>query len=270
MAAKKAAQKARKVAAPKNKKLTPKVKRGAPSTGPYTLAIDIGGSGLKASVLDAQGKMITERVRIVTPDDCPPKLMMEKLKELLALLPAEVEYGRVSVGFPGVVRDGRILTAHNLGTKEWFNFNLGRAIEKWLGKPVRVANDADVQGLAAVNTFGGKGVEMVITLGTGMGSSLLQNGALAPHLELAHHPFRKDQTYEEQLGNVAFEDVGKKRWNRRVKLAIETLRRLTNFDRLYIGGGNAEHISFKLPDDVKIISNKLGMVGGVWLWERMQ
>ncbi|HYE75459.1 MAG TPA: ROK family protein, partial [Blastocatellia bacterium] len=133
-------------------------------------------------------------------------------------------------------------------------------------RPVRVINDADMQGLAAVNTLGGKGVEVVITLGTGMGSSVFENGELGPHLELAHHPFRKGQTYEEQLGNVAFEEVGKQRWNRRVKLAIETLRTLTLFDHLYIGGGNAAHINFKLPAKVSIISNKLGMIGGVWLW----
>jgi polyphosphate glucokinase len=242
-------------------------RRRTKPVGPFTLAIDIGGSGLKASVLDKQGRMTTERVRIPTPDDCPPRLMMAKLKELVALLPAEASYERVSVGFPGVVRGGRILTAHNLGTPAWRNFDLARAIEKWLGKPVRVLNDADMQGLAAVNLLGGKGVEVVITLGTGLGSSLFQDGVLAPHLELAHHPFRKGETYEEQLGDVALKEVGKRRWNRRVRLAIETLRTLTNFDRLYIGGGNAAHVSFKLPVGVKIIPNKLGLIGGVWLWE---
>lgn len=269
MTAKKAAKKAAKTSAGDgrgSKKKTAPTKRNTQATGPYTLAIDIGGSGLKVSVLDARGKMVTERVRIPTPDNCPPKLMMTKLKELLALLPAEVQYERVSVGFPGVVRDGRILTAHNLGTKAWRGFDLAGALQKWLGKPVRVANDADMQGLAAVNTLGGKGVEMVITLGTGMGSSLFQDGVLAPHLELAHHPFRKGQTYEEQIGDAALKEVGKRRWNRRVKLAIEMLRNLTNFDRLYIGGGNAEHISFKLPANVSIIPNKLGLIGGVWLW----
>jgi polyphosphate glucokinase len=287
MAAKKAAKRAARAAGPKtrpktepktkpkqkpkptaNVTLTVPAKRRGGSVGPYTLAVDIGGSGLKASVLDAAGNMTTERVRIQTPDDCPPKLMLEKLKELVALVPSGVEYERISVGFPGVVRGGRILTAHNLGTEAWYNFDLARALEKNFGKPVRVANDADIQGLAAVNLFGGEGVEVVITLGTGVGSSLFQDGVLAPHLELAHHPFRKGQTYEEQLGDVAFKEVGKRRWNRRLKLAIETLRRLTTFDRLYLGGGNAANISLKLPADVAIIPNKLGMIGGAWLWEK--
>ncbi len=237
-------------------------------TGPYTLAIDIGGTGLKASVLDVKGIMTHERVRIPTPANCPPKLMLTKLKELIALIPATApKFDRISVGFPGVVREGRIYTAHNLGTKPWVNFDLANALKKQFGKPCRVLNDADLQGLAAINQLGGKGVEMVITLGTGLGSSLFENGRLLPHMEFAHHPFRHDETYEEQLGDVTREDVGKKRWNKRVGLAIEALHNLINFDRLYIGGGNAEKIGFKLPPYVKIIPNTLGMIGGVYLWK---
>ena len=165
-----------------------------------TLAIDIGGTGLKASVLDEEGTMLTERVRVDTPPQCPPELMVETLAQLVANLP---EYHRVSVGFPGVIRHGVVLTAHNLGTRGWHGFALDKALAKRLGKPVRVLNDADVQGLGAIT---GMGVELVITLGTGMGSSLFEDGRLAPHLELAHHPFRKDETYEEQL--VPLELVG--------------------------------------------------------------
>jgi polyphosphate glucokinase len=182
------------------------------------------------------------------------------LVELVAPLPPA---DRVSVGFPGVVRRGRILTAHNLGDDIWRGFDLDLALTKALGKPVRVLNDADIQGLGAIS---GEGVEMVITLGTGLGSSLAEDGRLSSHLELAHHPFRKDETYEEQLGNAALEEVGKKRWNRRVEKAIETLRILTHFDHLYIGGGNAKAIKFELPGDVSLVSNELGMRGGIWLW----
>lgn len=233
----------------------------AASCQPRTLAIDIGGTGLKASVLDEKGAMLTERVRIKTPENCPPKLMITLLTRLVKPLPA---YDRVSVGFPGVVRRGRIITAHNLGTKAWRGFNLDEALTKKLGRPVRVLNDADIQGLGAIR---GEGVEMVITLGTGMGSSLFEDGRLAPHLEFAHHPFRKGETYEQQLGNVARQAIGKRRWNRRVQRAIRTLRALTNFDHLYIGGGNATEIELKLPPDVSLVPNELGLKGGVWLWE---
>lgn len=225
-----------------------------------TLAIDIGGTGLKASVLDEEGTMLTERVRVDTPPQCPPELMVETLAQLVANLP---EYHRVSVGFPGVIRHGVVLTAHNLGTRGWHGFALDKALAKRLGKPVRVLNDADVQGLGAIT---GMGVELVITLGTGMGSSLFEDGRLAPHLELAHHPFRKDETYEEQLGNAALEARGKRKWKRRVLLAIETLRQLTAFDHLYLGGGNAELLGDNLPPDVTTVSNNLGIRGGIWLW----
>jgi len=127
-----------------------------------------------------------------------------------------------------------------------------------------VANDADVQGLAVI---AGKGVEMVITLGTGFGTGLYLDGRLGPHLELSHHPFRKGETYDEQLGNAARKDVGKKQWNKRVKKAIDNLRALTNFDHLYIGGGNAKKIDFELDPDVTIVSNEAGIRGGVALWQ---
>lgn len=232
----------------------------ASSADVHTLAIDIGGTGLKATVLNATGEMVTERVRVETPRPCPPKVLLKALGQLLAPLP---HYDRVSVGFPGVVRNGKILTARNLGDEVWRGFDLAAALAKQLDTPVRVLNDADVQGLGAIS---GQGVELVITLGTGFGSSLFDDGRLAPHLELGHHPFRKGETYEEQLGNAARQEVGSKRWNRRVRHAIETLRTLTTFDHLYLGGGNAAKIKFKLPPDVSVVSNECGMKGGIGLW----
>ncbi len=226
-----------------------------------TLAFDIGGSGLKASLLDERGEMITERARVDTPKPCPPDLLLEKLKELTAQLPP---FDRVSVGFPGPVRKGRTLSSANLGSEEWTGFDLQRAIARQTGKPTVVINDADMQGLGAIK---GKGVEMVITLGTGLGSALFEDGRLAPHIELAHIPFRKGQTYEEQLGNRALKKVGKAEWNKRLARAVEVFRALTHFDRLYIGGGNAGNVSIDLGPDVEVVSNILGIRGGIWLWK---
>ena len=87
-----------------------------------------------------------------------------------------------------------------------------------------------------------------------------------PNLELAHHAFRKGQTYEEQLGNAAFRKVGKKRWNKRLRKAVRALERLFNFDRLYIGGGNAKNITTRLPANVNIVPNTAGLFGGIALW----
>jgi polyphosphate glucokinase len=225
-----------------------------------TLAIDVGGSGLKASVVDDAGRLLTDRVRVETPVGRPPREIVEALARLIAPLGA---FDRVSVGFPGVVRNGRILTAPNLDNKGWKGFDLAGALGRALGKPVRVANDADVQGLAVI---AGKGVEMVVTLGTGFGSGLYLDGRLAPHLELSHHPFRKGETYDEQLGNAARRRLGNRKWNKRVRRAIRTLRALTSFDHLYIGGGNAKKIEFELDPDVTVVSNDAGLKGGVVLW----
>jgi polyphosphate glucokinase len=234
--------------------------KGAASARPATLAIDVGGSHVKASVLDQRGHMLHDRVRVDTPKRLTPRKLVSLIGELVGTLP---RFDRVSVGFPGVVRDGVVRTAPNLGTERFHGFNLARALERRLGKPVRVENDADVQGLAVVK---GKGVEMVITLGTGFGSSIFVDGRLGPHLELAHHPFRKDKTYEDELGEAARERAGNETWQKHVLEAIESLRNLTNFDRLYIGGGNARLLDAKLPRDVSIVSNTAGIIGGVRLW----
>lgn len=227
----------------------------------FTLAIDVGGSGLKASVLDGTGQMVADRVRVDTPTPSPPQAVVPALVALAKQLPA---FDRVSVGFPGVVRSGRVLTAPNLGTDDWAGFNLEGALEELLGKDVRIVNDADMQGLAAVT---GEGLEMVVTLGTGFGTALYRDGCLMPHLELGQHPVRKNLTYDEYIGDRARKKLGAKRWNRRVECAIETLRTLVNFDLLHIGGGNAKRLTFSLPADVRIVDNKAGILGGIALWE---
>jgi len=160
------------------------------------------------------------------------------------------------------VRKGVIGTAVNLDP-DWVNFDLATALSEKLQKPVRVANDADIQGMGAIS---GAGVEMVITLGTGVGSALFLNGKLVPNLELGHHPFRKGETYEEQLGRAALDEIAKKRWNRRLEKAIASLGYAFNYDCLYIGGGNTDKISFELPANVKVVPNVTGILGGIALW----
>lgn len=225
-----------------------------------TLAIDIGGSGLKATVVDSTGKLLHDRVRIDTPVGSPPDAIVAMLVELVRDLPP---YDRVAVGFPGMIRDGIVRTAPNLGHECWRGFALAAALARELGRPVRAANDADVQGLAVIR---GKGVELVITLGTGFGTALYANGRLCPHLEIAHQPFRKGETYDEQLGNAARKAVGDKKWQKRVWLAVANLRELTHFDHLFIGGGNARKLGDDLPADVSLVDNTAGLSGGALLW----
>ena len=225
-----------------------------------TLTVDIGGSGVKAMVLDEAGNSLTERSRVETPQPPKPDAIIEAIANLAL---EQGEFERVSVGFPGVVINGVTKTAVNLDP-DWIGLDLAAKLSEKLGKPVRVANDADIQGYGAIS---GKGVELVITLGTGFGSALFIDGKLVPNLEAGHHPFRKGYTYEEQLGRAALEKIGKKRWNSRLKKAIASLEHLFNYDCLYIGGGEAKKISFELPPNVKIVPNINGLLGGIALWQ---
>jgi len=185
---------------------------------------------------------------------------------------------RASVGFPGMVRDGRVLSAPHFSTKagpgtatepdllaKWSGFHLSHALTQAFGVPTKLANDADIQGAAVVS---GTGLELTITLGTGFGTGLFYQGRLMPHLEIAHQPFRKGETYNEQLGEATRKEIGDERWNKRVTKAIAILRALMFFDHLYIGGGNSRRVKRdNLGDDVTIVDNTAGILGGIKLWE---
>ena len=226
---------------------------------PVTLAIDIGGSGIKGILLHETGEPISDRLRIATPQPSTPEAVLTGIMELVKGLG---HCDRVSVGFPGVIQHGRIKTAPNLDAS-WPGINLVEELKRLLHKPVRAANDADVQGFGAIK---GKGVELVITLGTGFGTALFVNGALVPNLEMGHHPFRKGKTYEENLGASALKKIGKKKWTQRLEKAIATLDRVINYDCLYLGGGNGKKVTRALPQNVTIISNVAGLLGGIALW----
>lgn len=227
------------------------------------LGIDIGGSFLKAAVLDASGRMLTEKLKLRTPDPCPPKVMVRALMELIKPLPP---CNHIAIGFPGVVRDGRVITAPHWVTKAWANFELAHTLSHRLGGlPTRLINDAEMQGLAVIR---GKGLELVLTLGTGAGTGVFRDGDIMPHLELAQHPLHKGDTYNDYVGNAALDRIGKKRWNKRVARTIGILHSLLNYDHLFIGGGNASRITLRLPDNVSLVSNDAGIEGGAALWRR--
>ena len=224
------------------------------------LSIDIGGSHVKATILNKEGELQMDYERVDTPAPANPVNLINTIKNLVKRLPG---YDRVSVGFPGYVKNGVIITAPNLGTDFWKNVDLKQMLEAELGTPVGVVNDADMQGLGVVS---GKGFEMVITLGTGFGTALLQDGYLLPHLELAHHPFARKNSYDEYIGEKAFIKVGKEKWNKRMQKVLTVLKTVFNYDYLYIGGGNAKNLTLPIESNMKLVSNKDGIKGGARLW----
>jgi polyphosphate glucokinase len=244
------------------------------STGMVTLSFDVGGTGIKVEALDPAGKPLTDRIGVPTPYPLTPERLLEIFKELAARSPG---FDRVSVGFPGVIRQGTVISApHFIREKgdespvspelshAWDRFDLSGRTAEALGKPARVGNDAEVQGLAVIR---GKGLEVVITLGTGFGTAVFSGGRLSVDLELAHHPCHQGQTYNEYVGDSARRRIGNARWNRRVQRAVELVRALLFFDHLYVGGGNAAWVRVDLGGDVSLVDNAAGVLGGIKLWE---
>lgn len=226
------------------------------------LSIDIGGSNIKGTVLNEDGEFIREYQKIPTPDPSTPGKVMDVIRELAGNFP---EYDKVSIGFPGFIKKGVVKTAPNLGTSEWAEFNLQKNVEMLLGKPTRAINDADLQALSVVS---GKGLEMVATLGTGFGTALVNDGELLPHLEIAHHPVTKKKDYDEYIGEAEMLRIGKKKWNKRMKRVLEIIKVVINYDTLYLSGGNADKIKFKLDKNIIIVGNRDGIKGGAGLWKQ--
>jgi polyphosphate glucokinase len=226
------------------------------------LVIDIGGSHIKATVLDRDENFLQDYEREKTPNPPSPKNVMDLIKEIAGRF---TNYDYITAGFPGFVKDGIGHTSPKLGNDLWKGFNLQKELENVLGKPALVLNDADLQGLSLSN---GQGVEMVITLGTGFGSAVLKDGILMPHLEMSQHPVTKKKNYNDYVGEAALLKVGRKKWNRRMEKVISILKVVFNYDHLFISGGNAGLLDFELDKNVTIEDNKEGIKGGVVAWRR--
>ena len=224
------------------------------------LTIDIGGSHVKATILNAKGAQISDYTKMPTPQPSTPINVVNLIEELVKNFTG---YDKISVGFPGYVRDGIVKTAPNLGSESWQAYPLQTNLSALLSRPAKVVNDADLQGIGIAS---GKGLEMVVTLGTGFGTALLLDGNLLPHFEIAHHPVKTDKDYDEYIGEKAYQRKGKEHWNYRLKKVIAILKTVFNYDRLYISGGNAKNINFELEENIIIANNREGIKGGARLW----
>jgi polyphosphate glucokinase len=242
-----------------------------------TLAIDCGGGGIKGSVLDEAGTMRTHPLRVPTPYPMGPDRFVETLTALAGQLPPP---SRATVGMPGMIRHGVVVATPHYVTRNgprskvdpglveaWASFDARSALSDAFRVPTLVLNDAEVHGAGVV---AGTGLELVITLGTGLGCALFDGGRLAPHLELSQAPVRWGLTYDTYVGETERRRLGDAFWSRRVRTVVEALRPVFLWDRLYIGGGNSRRIRpdqlQRMGDDVVVVPNTAGIVGGVRAW----
>lgn len=226
-------------------------------------------------VLNARGNPLCDRIKQRTPYPCPPQTLVDTVTMLAKR--TEQPFDRVSIGFPGMVRRGVVLaTPHYVNENgpftppkpelvaAWAGHDIRAHIESELNRPTRVLNDAEVAGLGLIE---GHGFEVMLTLGTGLGFAMFDDGHPLPKLELSHAPFRNGETFDQQLGHHARRRIGKVRWTARVQQAIEALRPVLWWDRLYIGGGGTKHLVAEIAPDVQIVGNEYGLLGGVKLWD---
>lgn len=244
---------------------------------PLTLSVDCGGLGIKASVLDNAGTMRIPPVRVPTPYPLSPQRLVQAIADLAHSLP---KADRATVGIPGMIRHGVVVaTPHYINvagprtrvdaelTRAWQGFDMRQALTQALGLPTLVLNDAEVHGAGVV---AGSGFEIVLTLGTGLGCAVFDGGVLAPHIELSHATVRRSTTYDEWIGEHQRRSLGDSFWSRRIRTMVDELRPVFLWDRLYLGGGNSRRIKdsviHKLADDVVIVPNEAGIIGGVRAW----
>lgn len=227
--------------------------------GRITFAVDIGASHLKGHLLDERGGDLMERIKVPTPRDVSPALLVRTIEEMAAQLP---EYDRVSVGVPGIVHRGIVYSMPLAGGDGFRRFPLAERLAGSLRRPVRMLNDAQMHGLGVIRRHG---VELVLTLGSGLGAALYLDGDPGPHPTFIPTPGKDPPGGP--YGDAARRLLGRKRWSRRVERLMGSLRRITNFEHCYLGGGNADRLDFELADDMTRIDNSAAGLGGVRLWE---
>ena len=212
------------------------------------LVVDIGGNSVK---VHASGQT---SVRIPTPPGMTPEQLMQGITDVTA----DWHYNHVSIGYPGPVRHDRPTREPvNLGSG-WVDFDYAAAF----GCPVRMLNDAAMQ---ALGSYRGE-VMLFLGLGTGLGTTLIHDGHIVP-LEIAHLPFRDDQTFEQLLGIPGLESQGIEHWKQHVLEAIELLSYTLLPDYIVLGGGNARQFNTdELPAQVSLGDNSDAFSGGLRMW----
>lgn len=242
--------------------------------GLRTLAIDCGGSGIKGAILDESGRLVSDRFRVPVPYPMSPQAFVAVLDEVAW---HGGQFDRATVGMPGMVRHGVVITTPHYITvagphsavdpdlyNMWRRWPVQAELTAHWRRPVRVLNDAQVHGAGVVS---GQGLEVMLTLGTGLGCAVFDDGHVVPKLEMSRATVRKGVIYDQWIGATARRALGNKKWSKRVHTMIEELRPVFVWDRLYLGGGETKKVRGPLPDDVTTVANIVGISGGVRVWD---
>ncbi len=233
------------------------------------LGIDIGGSGIKGAVVDVdKGTPVTDRFRIPTPEPSVPEAVGDAVAQVAGHFAWE---DRIGCTFPAVVKNGVTLTAANVD-KAWIGFDAQQLLRSKTGCPVVVLNDADAAGVAEMEFGAGKGqrgVVIMLTFGTGIGSAIFVDGQLVPNTEFGHFEVRGKDSEQRASDRIRTEeDLSWKKWTKRVNEVLERLEILFTPDMFIIGGGVSKNYS-KFGDYLKArarivpaqLLNEAGIVG---------
>ncbi len=237
------------------------------------LGIDIGGSGIKGALVDtASGQLLTERVKILTPQPATPEAVAGVVAELVQQFRWQ---GPVGCGFPAVISEGVARTAANID-KTWIGVHVEHLLAEKIGCPCLVVNDADAAGVAEMHFGAGLGrtdTVLVLTLGTGIGSALFYNGQLFPNLELGAFPLKGGLAEHYAAAAVRKRDkLSWKAWAKRMNLFFAQTERILSPDLIIIGGGvsrKSEKYLHYLTAEAQLLParllNQAGIVGAACL-----
>ncbi|MEV1129705.1 polyphosphate--glucose phosphotransferase [Agromyces sp. NPDC049794] len=219
----------------------------------HAIGIDIGGTGIKGAVVDlGTGRLVTERFKVRTPEGGRPRDILSATEELLAGIAEEADGTKLPLGlcFPAIVKHGRTLSAANI-SEEWIGLPAEELFEKSLGREIHFINDADAAGIAELRygaITGVDGVVILTTLGTGIGSALINDGVLVPNTELGHleldgHDAERRAAYSA----MERESLSWEQWTKRLQRYYSHLESLFSPDLFVVGGGVSKHHEQFLP-----------------------
>jgi len=242
--------------------------------GTLAIGIDVGGSGIKAAAVDtATGSLASEKLRVVTPAPSTPAAVVASIVRLVKRIESSVGVKGLPIGvdFPSVILDGKTMTAANVD-QAWINYPAAAHLQRAIGRPIALLNDADAAGLAEMRFGAGvgkPGVVLVLTLGTGVGSGLFVDGRLVPNTELGHMEIRgRDAERRSAAASRVRRGLSWKAWALDLDEHLQAIDRILWPDLIILGGGVSKRaelfiprLTCRVPVVPALLRNEAGLIG---------